>query len=94
MRCSKCGNNIPDCCSFCYICGTKVKKQSANVAGTVYSNVSNASTVSGEVKYGATRGHGLPLNVQIICMTQLQERMHISLEMIMPKTEQIDWLMA
>lgn len=55
MRCSKCGNNIPDCCSFCYICGTKVKKQSANVAGTVYSNVSNASTVSGEVKYGATR---------------------------------------
>ena len=58
MRCSKCGNNIPDCCSFCYICGTKVKKQSANVAGTVYSNVSNASTISGEVKYGATRGHG------------------------------------
>ena len=36
----------------------KVNKSSANATGTVYSNISNASTISGEVKFGSNRGHG------------------------------------
>jgi len=61
MMCPKCGSMISNQCVCCYKCGYNISRknnQNSSIAGTVFSNVSNASTISGEVKFNAERGHG------------------------------------
>lgn len=71
MFCKECGKEIGNDFQFCPECGCKVsdpiqvnlelpKQNNVNteIAGTIYGNVSNASTISGEIKFGAERGHG------------------------------------
>ena len=56
MNCKYCGKRIRKDDPICKFCGKKNKN--IEIAGTTFGNVSNASTISGEVKFGAERGHG------------------------------------
>lgn len=67
MHCKGCGKELADNSLFCKYCGCKVSDSvkvtlnnviNTDIAGITYGNVSNASTISGEVKFGAERGHG------------------------------------
>lgn len=72
MHCKGCGKEMADNALFCKYCGCKVSDSlkvtlepqeqnnviNTDIAGITYGNVSNASTISGEVKFGAERGHG------------------------------------
>lgn len=64
MRCEQCGANLTDESLFCYACGNRFdkkidnKKNPSEQAGVTYGNVSNASTIYGETKFNAARGHG------------------------------------
>ena len=61
MICNHCKARISNEFIYCPVCKFKIKsdnEKASKAGGTVYGNVSNASTAYGESKFHANRGHG------------------------------------